>query len=76
MTDKHPLDAHARAAGLDCAFENDRNLLAAVLRVELTREPSTGELDEAISWLGVDRSVVRDALKAAMAQRLKALRLD
>ena len=86
----HPLDAHARALhehdGNQWTFDQVRgNYLAqaaAVLRVELCREPSEEECDEVSRAIygpeqdaTQDRYDMRVALKAAMAARLKALGL-
>lgn len=88
MTDKHPLYEHARAlenSVLNAPVINWKKSAAAVLRVELTRKPTTDELNEAmreITWAtelsdnaGL-RCTVNAALKSAIAARLKMLEIE
>ena len=85
MTDKHPLDAHARA--IDDLFKTRRwntyDVAAAVLRVELHRTIWQDEFNAAREAYergrvrGLDEvDAIYEALKAAMAARIKALGLD
>ena len=89
MSDKHPLDEHVRLIKSFCKERGFyvtilelRGLAAAVLRVELEREPSEEECMAAcIAFTGIPIgpcicAAMRTAIKAARASRRKALGID
>lgn len=79
---QHPLDEHARALGGTLWPETAKKMAATVLRVELTRTPTRQEIEAAemafanACWVLRRAHAIPEALKAAMAARLRALELE